>query len=241
MRAAILPILVPVLALAIGCVGEESRTLLVPDSPFKPPTAPASPASPAMTRASYAPAATQVAARVDTVGRNIIAANPQTGIRPLFMTIGSPQPEVFHRGTSEIGITEGLVKQCTTDAQLAAVLSYELGKMISEREALAAPRTRAMLQEPPQNVPVGNDSGGFYGSSADLTRLAEQAKFRPPASREAPPPPPDPKALARDYLTKAGFAPTELDLAEPILKAANANTAIEKQMTAQQPVRTWIK
>jgi hypothetical protein len=72
-----------------------------------------------------APASTEVAARVDSIGRSIAAANPQAGIRPQslrFTTIGSPQVEVFHRGATEIFVTEGLVRQCATDGLLAAGL-----------------------------------------------------------------------------------------------------------------------
>lgn len=233
MRRAIAPILLPIVVMASACVSEEdSKMLRVPDSPFGVP-----PAAPPPVRAAYAPATTQVAARVDTVGRNILAANPQVGIRPMFLTIGAPQPEVFHRGTSELGITEGLVKQCITDAQLAAVLCNELGKMVSEREALAGPETRI---EPPQEVRVGNDYGGSYGSS-DLTHLAEQAKFRAPGAHRAAPVLPDPKALARDYLTKAGYTAADLDQAEPILKTATSNSALEKQLTSPGPTRPWTR
>src|SRR5262249_39695897 len=76
-------------------------------------------------------------ARVDAGGRQLLAANPQVGAKPLFHTIGAPQPEVFHRGTSDVWVTEGLVRQCATDGQLAALLCLELGKMVAEREAAA--------------------------------------------------------------------------------------------------------
>src|SRR5438045_3996022 len=106
-----------------GCVGPEAQTGVVTASPFPSAEAPATRA-----RASFAPPSTAVAARVDTIGRNILAANGQAGIKPLFRTIGVTQLEVFHRGTSEVDITEGLVKQCASDGQLAAVLCQEIGK-----------------------------------------------------------------------------------------------------------------
>ena len=80
------------------------------------------------------PASTDTAARVDTMGRRILAANPGIGGKPMFTTIGAPQSEVFHRGMTDVFVTEGLVRECT-DEQLAAVLCLELAKMVREREA----------------------------------------------------------------------------------------------------------
>jgi hypothetical protein len=213
--------------MASGCATDEGAVQRVPDSPFGAPVVP-----PAPTRASFAPASTAAAARVDTIGRGILGANPQTGLRPLFVTIGAPQPEIFHRGTADIDITEGLVNQCASDGQLAAILCQELGKMVAEREALSSPRSR-VNDGPPPAVRITNDSG------SDLTYLAEQAKYRAPAAREAPRIMPDPQALARDYLTKAGYPPTELDNAEPLLRQAAANARLEKQFINPGPARPW--
>src|SRR5262245_25790007 len=131
-------LILPVIFLATtSCLPREPNTTLVPANPFG--TTPAASTElksvqHVTTRGPVPPASIQAAARVDTLGRSILAANPQLGIQPLFRTIGAPQPEIFHHGTFEIDITEGLVNQCTTDAQLAAVLASELGKLVSERE-----------------------------------------------------------------------------------------------------------
>ncbi len=218
-----LPVLL-IVALAIGCVPDGATTPLVPDSPFGTPTA-----VPATARVAFAPASTEVAARVDMVGRNLVAANPQTGVRPLFRTIGSPEPEIFHRGTTEIYISEGLAKQCATDAQLTAVLSHELGKLVSEREALAGPRARQSQAAPPPDVPVGNLDGSFSGA-ADQTRLAELARYKPSAYRGPAPPPPDPEELAKVYLHRAGVPLEELQAVAPWLKAAAVNSTLERQL-----------
>src|SRR5262249_58343596 len=137
-------------------------TRMVSDNPFSAPQA-----APPVTQASYAPAGLDTAARVDTLGRSILAANPQIGVRPMFRTIGAPQPEIFHQGTAEIKITEGLVRQCRSDAELAVVLCYELGKMVSERESLARPWNRTQERELPPDVRFPGDNG------ADRTNLAE--------------------------------------------------------------------
>jgi hypothetical protein len=172
---------------------------------------------------------------VDQLGRKIVAANQQIGMRPLFRTIGAPQPEVFHIGMTDIVVTEGLVSQCKTDGELAAVLCRELGKMVSEREALAGPQARMPERAPPQEVRIGNDGGA--AGTPDLTHLAELGMYererRRPAS--APLPPPEPGTLARTYLTRAGFAETDLQAVTPLLQAAAANATFERQMSPAGP------
>jgi len=232
MKVRVLPLLLPGVWLVSGCFERDTTAQLVPDRPFGAPAA-----IPAPTRTSYTPAATETAARVDQVGRAILAANPQVGIRPLFRTIGTPQPELFHHGTAELNITEGLVKQCATDAQLTALLCVELGKMMSEREALASPRKRADERELSLDVPIHGDSG------ADQTRLAELARHEQDRRRRTNEEglPPDPQALARTYLTRMNVAVTELDAVAPLLKAAGANTTLEKQLAAPGPARPWTR
>jgi hypothetical protein len=222
---------VPVLLATAGCLSESNKTTLVPASPFGQPVV-----TPPRTHASYAPANTEAAARVDTLGRKLLAANPQAGVKPVFRTIGAPQPEVFHSRTAEIDITEGLVTRCKTDAELAAVLCVELGKMVAEREALAGPQARSPDREPPEEVRIGNDNAGAFGP-ADETHLAELGKFEKEHRRPIgpPPPPPDPQTLARTYLTKAGYEDKDLEAAAPLLQAAAANSTFERQFTPRPP------
>jgi hypothetical protein len=185
-----------------------------------------------------APASTEAAARVDTVGRAILAANPQAGVGAApkgftirFNTIGAPQPEVFHRGTSDIFVTEGLVRQCTTDGQLAAVLCIELGKLVSEREALTPAAIRRPDRSPPIDTGIGRDAG--WGVAPDQTRLRELADYdRDRKQRTQAVAPPDPTALARMYLVRAGYHDADLQAAAPLLQQAQGNAGLETQMTA---------
>jgi hypothetical protein len=183
------------------------------------------------------PAATEVAARVDAIGRSIAAANPQAGVDRrslMFHTIGSPQVEVFHRGTGDIFVTEGLVRQCTTDGQLAAVLCTELGKLVSEREALTPAAVRRPDRTPPMDSGVGRDAG--WGTAPDQTRLRELADYdRDRKQRTQPVAPPDPAALARMYLVRAGYRDADLQAAAPILQQAQGTATLERQMTAPPP------
>lgn len=173
---------------------------------------------------------TEAAARVDGLGRQILAANPQVGARPLFHTIGAPQPEIFHRGTADVWITEGLVRRCTSDGQLAALLCLELGKMVAEREAATPASVRNATRLPPIDV-----SGGRIGAAepADMTRMAELARYDKERQRERHPAlPPDPKVLARTYLVASGYRASDLDAAAPLLRAAEQEGGLERQITS---------
>jgi hypothetical protein len=226
----------PLLA-GLGCF-QEQNSLLVPSSPFSPPS------TPPKEFTSLAPATQEAALRVLSVGKNLVTSNPQfTGLGPAnFATIGSPTPEIFHVGGSRIVITEGLVKECDTDAKLAGVLAMQMGKMLADREAQAGQATRNPHREPPPAPLVGMEGGGSRGA-ADLIQKAEQAPFEENRKRQMhPPSPPDPKVIAKLVLQKAGYAESDLEAVEPILKTAQENSALEKQMTntntARQP---WIK
>jgi hypothetical protein len=227
------PLLLPIALLAGGCFGDEKKTVLVPDSPFNAPVV-----APPVMQASYAPAPTEQAARVDSIGRSLLAANPQLGVRPLFRTVGSPNPEIFHVNTTEIIITAGLVNQCGTDAQLAAVLCSELGKMVSERESLAQPWNRKQERLPPMDVRITGDSG------MDQTRLAEMAQYEQDRKRNVNTAgkAPDAKVLAVSYLTKAGYAESDLEAVAPLLQAAATHNPLEKQLKAPPPpARPWTQ
>jgi hypothetical protein len=229
MTRMVLPILFALPILALGCFSTDAQLTQVPQNPF----GQAAP-SPTTTRASLAPASLECAARVDRIGTQIAKANKDhLGFQPLWSTIGAPQPEILHRGATEVMITEGLVKQCSTDGQLAAVLCHELGRMRAEME------TRAGVQLPERVPPmqvadIGGDFGGF--GSPDQLHRAEVGKYDEQRRQKiATFRPPDPRALAATYLTRAGFAPGELDNATPLLNLAAENGTFARQMLAPIP------
>jgi len=208
----------------------DPRANLAPSTSMNPPTA-LSPAGP-VTRTSIRSAPAESAARVDLLGRKILACNPQIGMKPQFMVIGSPQPEIFHKKNEALFITEGLVKRCKTDGELAAVLCHELGKMVSDREVQMGTQVWNPRRLPPPEVRIGSDSPGSF-NTADRTGLVELAAFekdRRQASPPAPLPPPDSDLLARTYLQKAGFYEADWKAAQPHLHTATANMTFEKQL-----------
>ncbi len=73
----------------------------------------------------------ELALHLDCIGRKVNAANRDTGLEPKFATIGTETPEIFHQGTLVVYVTEGLIKQCKTEGEIAALLCLELGKMAS--------------------------------------------------------------------------------------------------------------
>jgi len=195
------------------------------------------------------PASLEAAARVDSLGRKLLAANPEIGARPLFRTVGAPQPEVFHRGTTDVFVTEGLVKQCSTDGQLAAVLASELGKLVRDREVLAPEEIRKPTPLPPIDSRFGNDDRmGGTSDRSDYKQWVdyevERRQHRRPGAAEyeaearhvrRPMPLPDPNALAMTYLQKAGYSPNDLFAARSVMDAAAANSVLERQITGPVP------
>ena len=229
-----------VLSLAVACGGCGADSLwpeaplgAVPDRPFtQAPTGPA----PTLKRA---PATEAAERRVNDMAQRILAANADLPVRPQILTIGKPEPEVFHQDAVALYITEGMANRCTTDAQLAAVLCNELGKMVSTRQALLALKARHGDRSPPSALSIGQDTGGTFGA-ADATHLAELGKFQEETGRAgaALAPPPDPQLLARTFLKKAGFQPADLDAVTPLLREAQQHNDLETQLTS--PIRPFV-
>jgi hypothetical protein len=228
-----IPLRVLALALAAALVGgcvpvdflqpehPAETTPLVPTSPFN---SPPPSAAPVFNVSKPKTTDNGLAIKVDEIGQKLLATNRAIGMKPLFLTIGAPQLEIFHRDTTALYITEGLVRQCKTEAQLAAVLSVELGRMVAEREAVAGPAAQA-ARAAPLAVPMGN-AGQFSG--VEQLQQAERATLEPrrPGKKFVPP---DPLVLAGGYLDAAGFDRRELTAVAPLLEQAEKNYILEKQ------------
>jgi hypothetical protein len=181
-------------------------------------------------------ASPEIAQRVDKAGQKLVDSNPQLG-RPLFATIGAPEPEIFHVNADMLYITEGLVKMCPTEVELSAVLATELGKMVSEREAKVPQDLREPEPLPPISLPIGSNG---YSPANDPSHMIEMAKFekrypkkRPQITR------PDPRKVAESVLEQAGFRAADLNLVQPILHAADRNCALEQQLKGVPPATNW--
>jgi hypothetical protein len=223
----------PFLLAVVGCV-DQQRGLLVPGSTVMTPNTSLRPVMPG----PRVPESEASARRVMAVGRKLVESNPQAGLRPGFITVGLSHPEISHAGGGTNGYTvmvsEALVKQCKTDAELAAVLAMELGKIVAERESAAGPSLQQPEKRLPPDVQVGTDAGGTFGSS-DGTRMMELAKLDPKRvkpDRKSQPPSPD--ALAAGYLKKAGYDDAALLRVAPLLIKAEGHNDLDKAVKAAE-------
>lgn len=180
----------------------------------------------------------EAAAWVDQIGRQIASANPFIGIEPTFQTIGHVEPILLHRDQHGLIISDSLVNSCKTDAQLAAVLCSELGKMVSEhRNAI-----RMGYPDPLPNISVPNSSE-MNGIPADQFRLAELAmiekRYPKKEADRMRSLTIDPQTIASDLLKTTGFEVSTLGSVEPLLKSANKDRAISRQLGGKGTKPTW--
>ena len=182
------------------------------------------------------PAALEIAERVETVGRKIITQNTFTGIEPLFMTVNVKESVLFHRGTEQLFISQGLVEKCKSDAELAAVLCAELGQMVAEKRAAKAVGRDV---DPIPDATTGGNALFPGGTAFDAGRQADLAfherKYPKTAAGS------DPAKTARELLTGAGYSPAELDRVEPLLKQSDRGEKLRKQMGGSAPLPEWKK
>ncbi|WP_020475933.1 M48 family metallopeptidase [Zavarzinella formosa] len=169
-------------------------------------------------------ASTKVATRVHAIGAQLTAANPgEFSTKPVFSTIGLSESMVFSTKDGQIVISEGLVNRCTSDDEIAALLSAELGKMTATRF-----RDSVRSEDVPPDPHLTSDVVGS-GNTPDMTRLAEAGLLNrhspPPRARRpaADCPTPDTAVLSRSYLKKAGFDPECVQRVQPMLKEAEEN------------------
>ncbi len=204
----------------------DSDLAQVPTSPF----APTAVHTAKRSRLNFTPAAQDVAWQVDAVGRKLLSSNPQAGLQPLFATIGgAAEPEIFHSDLSMVYVTETLARQCHGEAELAAVLASELGKMIAQREAATARSARVAEPALPIGLPVGGQGNPLAADPTYFVEIAKYDREHPKAARAKALPPPDPRRVARTLLEKAGYAPADLDTVAPVLAAAERHCTLERQ------------
>lgn len=180
-----------------------------------------------------------LAERVETLGRKVVAQNTFTGIEPLFHTIGVKESVLFHRGTEELFISEGLVEKCKSDAELAAVLCAELGQMVTEKRA-----AKALGRDIDPISDAGTGAGPLFpgGTAYDAGRQAELAYHEQRHPRGgARPGTADAVATARELLTGAGYSPLEYDRVEPLLKKSDRGETLRKQLGGTAPPPDWKK
>jgi predicted Zn-dependent protease len=169
--------------------------------------------------------------RVSMLGQRIVTQNPFTGLEPNFFMLDVPEVVLFHRGTADVFISKGLIKQCQNDDQLAAVLCSELGQMVAEKRGLR--KTGNDKDSIPASALPGGTLAG--GTAVDLGRDAEAAFRERSQKKEAA----SVAKLSRELLTGAGFDASELEKVAPLLKQSERSAVIRKQMCNTAPPPKW--
>jgi hypothetical protein len=178
------------------------------------------------------------AARVDQVGRQILAANLFCGVDAAFQVVGDKEPILFHRGQQSVFISDSLVNQCATDEELAAVLCSELGKMVAEKRNAA----RMGYADPLMNLNFAG-SGEAGGITADQFRLAELAEHEKRTPKKAVDKvlaeSTDPRKIAVEMMKTTGFDEAQYPKAEKLLKGLNKNREMVKQLDGGAAKPEW--
>jgi hypothetical protein len=161
--------------------------------------------------------------RVHSVGAKVLAANEDLQVKPVFFTIGVKEPMLFHQGDNQLIISDGLVKRCETEAELAAVLSHGLAEMVATKQERDGPGTVDRdLPPAPRLTPDVAGSGG----SPDMTRAAEEAyASRSRQASRSRPAKQDASVLAKSYLQKSGYDTADYTRVEGLLRDAEKHAA----------------
>lgn len=179
------------------------------------------------------------AARVDQVGRQILAANIFCGVDTSFQTIGNDEPLLFHRGYESIFISDALVNRCTTDEELAVVLCHELGQMISEKRNAA----RMGYSEPMINITQTNN-GEMGGITGDQFRLAELAAIEKRTPKKVVDrvlsETTDPRKIARDLYKTTGLDESKYASGEVHLRGLNKQHEVIQQLEGGAQKPEWM-
>lgn len=210
---------------ACGCIWDQRTPDKLTDIPTDPMVA--------EKRMDLVQANAAACTRVYTISQRILAANPDLPRRMVIRAAGYPNPEVFHQGNNTIVVTQKLIEMCKNDAELAAVLAMEMGKMSAERIVLAPLDSEELqIHKPIDPGRIGNDVAGV-ANVKDPFRLQEMAMYEEDQRKQyAASHLPDPNRLARLYLRRAGYSEAELDHIKPILRAADDHSDLQRQMTS---------
>lgn len=183
-------------------------------------------------------ASIQAAARVDQVGRQILAANVFCGVDAAFQVVGNDEPVLFHRGQQSVFISDSLVNRCQTDEELAGVLCSELGKMVAEKRNAA----RMGYADPIMSITLTN-SGEAAGITADQFRLAELAAIEKRTPKKVVDrvlaETTDPRRIAIDLLKTTGIDEKNYPKAEQLLRGMNKNRDMIKQLDGGNAKPEW--
>lgn len=183
---------------------------------------------------NLAPASVEAAARVDSIGRELLAGTPLGIPEVAFHTVGSAEPEIFHHDSATLYVTEGLVNSCKRDDELAAVLASEIAQMTAEFRRTARKTHPQPIPTAAMAAPLDRTTGYDPGQELYLAQFEKHA--RKPAEQLAWPTV-EPATITADLLRNAGIDPKAAADVQPLLKAAGRNHQLANQFkgTARSP------
>lgn len=159
-------------------------------------------------------------ARVQATANQLYASNRWLTTRPRWVATEGEGPGVIAQSESVVLINSNLVRSAS-DGQLAAIMSMQLGDMMTDEQKYRKKAARTGRESSPPPDYFFNQRDGMSSSQAALV-LDEQAKFRndPKYQRERQEyiPTYDSPTCARQALVNAGFSEQELINAQPLLQ-----------------------
>lgn len=155
--------------------------------------------------------------RVEKISAQILQQNPNLGVKPVWVIINDEQPVLIRQEYNQVLLSLGLVNRCTTDGQLAAVLSTQIGTMYAAKKASIQQSTRGINREPPPHVDFTRQNGSMGDS--DQYYKAEIATMGLDKRRPAAVQPVEPLIVARQVLVQSGYSEQDLDAMLPLLQS----------------------
>lgn len=174
------------------------------------------------------PASADAADRVNDIGHDLLAGTP-LGIPEVdFFAVGSPDLELFHQSVTLVYISDGLVKRCRTDGELAAVLAVEVGRLTAEFR-------RAARKETPDPIPAAAESSRSNSDPARDLYLAQFEKDGISPARKRHWPTVDANDIAADLLRNAGYDPKLLVVVAPLVREASVGKTARQIVPTKAP------
>ena len=189
----------------------------------------------AVNMANARPAPQEICVRVDQIGQLLLTQNPFLGVSPTFGVVGGSEKAIFHPDRHGILITEGLVNDCKSDDELAAVLAVELAELTAEHKN----GKRAIVLQPLPPLP---GAGSQTAGGTDASQLMTEALVRDHAAKNGGAAKPEvPQQLAAEILQNAGIESEHLDAARKRLAQIKRSIPLVDQMRPKAQAPSWSR
>lgn len=150
-------------------------------------------------------------ARVRRIGLRIAAVTPMRNAPWEFLVFQDPEPNAFCLPGGKVGVQSGIFKIATTDAELAAVLSHEIGHAVARHSAEQISQNEAVglgigvlstAVSIGASAAIGYDPGA--GTVSDVLGTGANLGFLLPFSRRQEL---EADRLGLVYMARAGYDP----------------------------------